>query len=286
MYSSEVPGTHLTKEQLYADLKEETEVILDTEKKKLEAKKNKLQKEIETLKELKIIYKLTGGEEDAWKDGPMLSYRDILNEWLARKGKISIDEEKWKTVQNLTEKLPKSAQMKTIFELPIKEKRRRKPMLWKNNVQSSQQETPTVEQQLKTKDDEINSLKRKNEILRQRSIPPPIQNVKARVHYPFGGIKMELQHRTTTESFEIQSLRSQIRELQQSLADERRKNAVLQRNRASMQRNTQIPTTTESTQIQSLKSQIWRLKQALADRNRVPTTVRGTTFQDTNFFNH
>jgi hypothetical protein len=38
----------------------------------LEEKQDKTQKEMESLVDVNIIYKLTGGGEDAWKDVPIL----------------------------------------------------------------------------------------------------------------------------------------------------------------------------------------------------------------------
>jgi uncharacterized protein YhaN len=57
-------------------LRKETEAILDAEKKKLEAKQNKTQEEMEALVDLNITYKLTGGGQNAWKDVPVLFIDD------------------------------------------------------------------------------------------------------------------------------------------------------------------------------------------------------------------
>jgi hypothetical protein len=48
-------------------LRQETEAILEAEKKKLEEKQDKTQKEVETLEQLKITYQLVDGGKDAGK---------------------------------------------------------------------------------------------------------------------------------------------------------------------------------------------------------------------------
>lgn len=63
-------------EKSFYQLKMETEAILDEEKKKLEAKQDKTQQEIEALVDLNITYKLTGGGKDAWTDVPILLASD------------------------------------------------------------------------------------------------------------------------------------------------------------------------------------------------------------------
>ncbi|KAI8886842.1 hypothetical protein K501DRAFT_330977 [Backusella circina FSU 941] len=73
-------GFHLEKYKSLEQLIKEAKATLDTEKKKLEEKQHKTQKEIRILKQLNIAYKITGGGKDAWKDVPILLSEDIKHD--------------------------------------------------------------------------------------------------------------------------------------------------------------------------------------------------------------
>jgi hypothetical protein len=106
----------------------ETEAILDSEKKKLEEKQDKTQKEMEALVDLNITYKLTGGGKDAWKDVPILfaddrqrhtqlvnkSVKNNENEILELKKQIQLLKQDKNTFESQAKQLQ---QERTHFEL-------------------------------------------------------------------------------------------------------------------------------------------------------------------------
>ncbi|KAI8886801.1 hypothetical protein K501DRAFT_269391 [Backusella circina FSU 941] len=185
-----VPGTHFTKQQLEADLKGVPEnylcamkwylksaeqnhtfalnnigvlfengrgVPLDKYKKrkKLEEKKYKTLEEIETFEQLNITYKITDGEEDAWKDVPMLLSQDIK---LIKK---SVDEAvaNYKDeIQTLKRQMQLLEQEKNTFKDQIKEL----PLL--------KQKDSSLELQMEQKNSKIASLENENRTYRTASL--------------------------------------------------------------------------------------------------------------------
>ncbi|KAI8886820.1 hypothetical protein K501DRAFT_330963 [Backusella circina FSU 941] len=133
----------------------ETKVILDTQKKKLEEKKNKTREEIETLKQLNITYKLTDGGKNAWKDVPMLLSNDnkpsinMLNELV-----VSYEDE----IQTLKRKIQLRMENKD-----------RELISMRNEIESLHHGQITLKEEIETKDNKISSLERENQELKMKN---------------------------------------------------------------------------------------------------------------------
>jgi hypothetical protein len=120
-------------------LRQETEAILEAEKKKLEEKQDKTQQEVETLEQLKITYKLVDGGKDAWKDIPILladgqqhsvtsmnnSIANNENGIFEMKKQTQLLMPDKNTFENQAKRLQLLQQEKTNLELQIKEKKQR-----------------------------------------------------------------------------------------------------------------------------------------------------------------
>ncbi|KAI8880691.1 HCP-like protein, partial [Backusella circina FSU 941] len=126
--------SRIDKSKSLEQLIKETEVMLDTEKRNLEKKQHKTQKEIETLEQLNTTYKLVDGGNDAWKDAPMLLFEDI------KRSKKSVNE----SVVNYKDEIH----------------------MLKKQVQLLQQEKTTF----KEKDNKIRSLENENSAYRTASL--------------------------------------------------------------------------------------------------------------------
>jgi hypothetical protein len=122
----------------------ETEAILDAEKKKLEEKQDKTQEEMETLEQLNITYKLTGGGKDAWNDVPILSADD--------------KQRYTKPVNNSDEIL----ELKKQIQLLKQDKTNTA-----NEMERLKSSYTILEQLLKSKEDVILSLNRENQGIQQ-----------------------------------------------------------------------------------------------------------------------
>jgi chromosome segregation ATPase len=140
-------------EKSFQQLRKETEAILDAEKKKLEAKQNKTQQEMETLEQLNITYKLVDGGKDAWKDVPILLVDDKQ-----RYTKPAKKQDK-NTIESPARKLESLKQEKANLQRQIKEQDKELALL-RNDKQSLQRGNSTVQQQMKTKDDKTTLLQR------------------------------------------------------------------------------------------------------------------------------
>jgi chromosome segregation ATPase len=126
---------------------------------------------METLEQLKITYKLTGGGQNAWKDVPILlagnEQRDIKpvnsfvtnngNEILELKEQIQLLRRDKSTFENQAKQIQSLKQEKANFELQIKEKDKELVSL-RNDKQSLQRGNSTVQHQITRNDSKINSL--------------------------------------------------------------------------------------------------------------------------------
>jgi chromosome segregation ATPase len=140
-------------EKSFQQLNKETEAIIDAEKKKLEEKQDKTQQEMETLVDLNITYKLTGGGKDAWKDVPILLADD------RQRYTKPVKKQDKNTIESPARQLESLKQEKANLELQIKEQDKELALL-RNDKQSLQRGNSTFQQQIKTKDDKTTLLQR------------------------------------------------------------------------------------------------------------------------------
>jgi hypothetical protein len=193
----------------------ETESILDAEKKKLEEKQHKTQQEIEAHVDLKIIYKLVDGGNDAWENIPIL---------------LANDKQRYtKQASNLVVNNGNE-----ILEHQIKEKDKELGSL-RGDKQPLQMGNSTVQQQIARNDSKINSLQSEN------------QEQKLRI--------ISLEYQLKEKDKKINSLQSKTNEMEllrqnmeRQLADEKTRNEVLEReNRVLKQERAPDQTNTQST---------------------------------------
>jgi hypothetical protein len=144
----------------------ETEAILDAEKKKLEWKQHRTQKEIEALVDLNITYKLTGGGQNAWKDVPILSaddkqrYTKPVNnsdEILELKKQIQLLKQDKNTIES------QANQIESLKQEEKTKEQERKNII--NEMERLKSSYSTLEQLLKSKEDTIVFLNRENKML-------------------------------------------------------------------------------------------------------------------------
>jgi chromosome segregation ATPase len=144
----------------------------------LEDKQDKTQEEMESLVDLNITYKLTGGGKDAWKDVPILfiddkqRYTESLNNSATNKDQEILELKKQiqllKQERSQAKQLPPLKQEESNLERQIKEQGKELALL-RNDKQSLQRGNSTVQQQMKTKDDKIASLQRENQELKLKT---------------------------------------------------------------------------------------------------------------------
>jgi hypothetical protein len=149
-------------EKSLEQLIKETGAILDAEKKKLVAKQNKTQKEIEALVDLNITYKLTGGGKDSWKDVPILLADD------RQRYTKPVKKQDKNTFESQAKQLESLKQEKANLELQIKEQDKELALL-RNDKQSPQRGNSTVQQQIKINDSKMVSLQRENQELKLKT---------------------------------------------------------------------------------------------------------------------
>jgi chromosome segregation ATPase len=160
----------------------ETETILDAEKRKLEEKQHKTQQEMEALEQLNITYKLTGGDQNAWKDVPILlaknKQRDIKpanksvtnkdQEILELKKQIQLLKEERSTLIGQTKELPPIKQEESVLQLKIKESDRQLTLL-RSDFQLLHHKNVTLQQKLNTNDSKMTSLQREDQELQLKT---------------------------------------------------------------------------------------------------------------------
>jgi FtsZ-binding cell division protein ZapB len=162
-------------------LRNETETILDSEKKKLEEKQHKTQDDMEKLVDLNITYRLVDGGEDAWNDVPILFTNDIRRYTLLANRSVTYNEDEIlelkKQIQLLkqkitligqTKELPPSTQEESIFQLQLQEKDRQITLL-RNDFQLLQHKNVTFQNQIKTNDSKIASLQTETQELKLKN---------------------------------------------------------------------------------------------------------------------
>jgi chromosome segregation ATPase len=134
---------------------------------------------METLEQLNITYKLTGGGKDAWKNVPILFADDrqrciqLVNtsvthkdqEILELKKQIQLLKEERDTLIDQTNEIPSIEQEESIFQLEIKERDRQIALL-RNDFQLLHDKNVTFRNQINTNDSKITSLQRENQELR------------------------------------------------------------------------------------------------------------------------
>jgi chromosome segregation ATPase len=227
----------------------ETEAILETEKKKLEAKQNKTQEEREALVDVNITYKLTGGGKDSWKDVPILLADD------RQRYTKSVKKQDKNTIESQAKQLQ---QERTHFELQIKEKDKELVSL-KNDNQSLQRGNSTVQQDMKTKDSKINSLQSENQELKLKiiSFQTESQSLKHRVD--------ECDQQVKASDNKINLLESEKREYRATTIQQAQTLSTLEQEKQALEqdkRNTII-------EMERLKSSYTILEQLLKSKEDV-----------------
>jgi chromosome segregation ATPase len=137
-------------------LRKETEAILDAEKKKLEEKQDKTQQEMESLEQLNITYKLTGGGKDAWKDVPILFIDDKQRYTEPMNNSATHNEDE---ILGLKKQIQLLKQEESNLQRQIKERDRQLTLL-RNDSQLVQHKNIAFQNQIKTNDSKIASLQR------------------------------------------------------------------------------------------------------------------------------
>jgi chromosome segregation ATPase len=148
----------------------------------LEDKQDKTQEEREALVDLNIIYKLTGGGKDSWKDVPILfiddkqRYTESLNssatnkdqEILELKKQIQLLKQERNTFESQAEQLQSLKQEESNLQRQIKERDRQLTLL-RNDFQLLHDKNVTFQQQINTNDSKIASLQRENQELQLKT---------------------------------------------------------------------------------------------------------------------
>jgi chromosome segregation ATPase len=148
----------------------------------LEEKQNKTQKERESLVDVNITYKLTGGGQNAWKNVPILfiddkqRYTESMNslathnedEILELKKQIQLLKQERSTFKSQAEQLQSLKQEESNFQLQIKESDRQLTLL-RNDFQLLHDKNVTFQQQINTNDSKIASLQRENQELQLKT---------------------------------------------------------------------------------------------------------------------
>jgi hypothetical protein len=141
----------------------------------LENKQDKTQQEIETLEQLNITYKVTGGGQNAWKDVPVLlatskqRYTESLNisathnedEILELKKQIQLLKQERSTFESQAKQLPPLKQEESNLQRQIKERDRQ---------QGANEMVDTLKSLLQSKKNEIelNNLKMENALDKEK----------------------------------------------------------------------------------------------------------------------
>jgi hypothetical protein len=153
----------------FYQLKKETEAILDAEKKKLEAKQDKTQQEIETLVDLNITYKLTGGDQNAWTDVPVLLANDKERYTKAVNSSVTNNQNDMLELKNQNQLLTQhinTFESQGIKPLSVNQELKLKINSLEHQVKEKDGKTTSVltDNQLlnQEKDSKINSLENKN----------------------------------------------------------------------------------------------------------------------------
>jgi chromosome segregation ATPase len=148
----------------------ETESILETEKKKLEEIERRGQEKLKVLEQLKITYKLTQGGKDAWKNVPILieekqhrsksihgSIVTIEDERIKLKIRIRHLEEEKKGLETRIEQLEPLESEKTNLKLIINDKDKEIKSL-QDDITVHQSEKRKLKSQIKQKNVKIDTL--------------------------------------------------------------------------------------------------------------------------------
>jgi hypothetical protein len=163
-------------------LRNETETILEAEKKKLEEKRHKTQQEMEALVDLNITYKLVDGGGDVWNDVPILftndrrRYTQLVNgpvtnkdqEIFELKEQIQLLKHEKSILIGQTKELPPIKHEESNFQLEIKEKDRQIALL-RNDFQLLQHKNVTFQQQINANDRKMATLQRENQELQLKT---------------------------------------------------------------------------------------------------------------------
>jgi chromosome segregation ATPase len=154
----------------------------------LEQKQDKTQQEMETLVDLNITYKLTGGDQNAWNDIPILfaddkqRYTEPMNnsatnkdqEILELKKQIQLLKQERSTFESQVKQLQSLKQEEFNLQLEIKERDKQLTLL-RNDFQFIQHKNVFFQQQINTNDSKTASLQRENQELQ---LKPTVSNNK------------------------------------------------------------------------------------------------------------
>jgi chromosome segregation ATPase len=148
----------------------------------LEEKQDKTQEEMETLVDLNITYKVTGGGKDAWKDVPILlandkeRYTESLNSSATNKDQeilelmkqIQLLKQERNTFESQAKQLQSLKQEESNLQLQIKERDRHLTLL-RNDFQLLHDKNVDFQQQINTNDSKMASLQRENQELQLKT---------------------------------------------------------------------------------------------------------------------
>jgi hypothetical protein len=224
----------------------ETEAIIDVERKKLKQKQGKSQEEMEALVDITITSKLTGDGKDAWKDVPILFAdnkqrysRSASNSGANNKNGILEMNKQIQQNTGVQNQARQFEQRATILELQTKE-RDSELVLLRNDQQSLQLGTSRVQYQIAKSDSKINSLQSKNQEQKLKIISLEYQ-LKEKDN-TMNSLENEKKTLSTANQFIIEMvetqkslLQSKINEMEllrqnmeRQLADEKKRNEVLE----------------------------------------------------------